>query len=617
MDLIYANEKGEDVGVLTGYTFDLAYGKDENNLECTVSLNDHVCDEGYMLYIEGTEYGGIIDSVGVDTATQIIAYSGRTWQGILEGKVIEPDSGYDYLEVAGDANAVLRELLKRINAGTIFSAKLALSGIDIALYKFRYNAGYSGICEMLANFDAKLCAQYENGIVELSAAPLIDYSQDEEFDTSQVNFRVTKHYRPVNHVICLGSGELKSRYVVHLFADEFGGVQPYTKTELPLSDQDYILDKSQQKMFGVDEVSKIYDYPSSSAVENYILLSSEPADWQKNYTEYYTEEADEDGELSYNEIPTEEEEIYLLLENRPGNWDEDYEKYYEKNESGYSKVTAATKKEYILQSTMPLDWVKNYGNYCQKIGSNYQKVKADTKKEYIPLKKKPDNWSKKYSNYFTIFSDGTKYEYIPISGIQKEKYKVQTIRPSDWVKNYGNYYRRKSKGSGYEKVEGIGKDKKNTPGWKPKKYYTKYTYYVAPIWEPEIYLRKRETDIAPIWEPGKIYTEKSEKTPPVWKSETYYRLIVEKIIPKWREGIFYKKVLDHYAELVDGGLEILKEAFDCDELEVDLDPDIKYDIGDIVGATEPVTGISVAQPITKKIVTIDDTGENIAYEVGR
>lgn len=616
MDLIYTNEKKEDIGVLSGFDLDLAYGKDENDFECKLNLNDHCCESGYLLYIDGTEYGGVIDSIGADTANQIVTYSGRTWQGILEGKAIEPDSGHDYLEVAGDANGILRELLTRINAGPIFSVKAEMSGVDVSLYRFRYDAAYSGICKMLAEFDAKLCAEYKNGTVELWAALLIDYSQNEEFDTSQVNFLATKNYRPINHVICLGTGELKDRYIIHLFADEWGGIQPYSKTILPLSDADYITDKSGQKLFGIDEVCEIHDNPNAQETENFVPLPSEPSNWKENYTEYYTEEMDEEGELSYTEIPLEEEEIYLLLEGKPADWETEYEKYYEESDGSYSKVSAANKKEYLLQSTMPLDWQKNYGEYYQKIGTEYQKVKAATNKEYIPLIKKPNNWSKKYGNYFTIFSDGTKYEYVSVSGISKERYQVQTIQPSNWRKNFGSYYKRKNKGSGYEKVEGTGKDKKSPPAWEPKKYYTKYSYSVAPAWEPEIYLKKKETDIAPVWEAGKFYTEKTEKIPPTWKAETFYRMIVEKAVPRWKEGIYFKRILDHYADLVEGGLEILKEALECDDLEIDLDPEIKYDIGDIVGAFEPVTGIRVAQPITKKIVTIDENGENIEYEVG-
>ena len=38
MDLIYTNENREDVGVLFGYSFDLAFGIDENDFECKLSV---------------------------------------------------------------------------------------------------------------------------------------------------------------------------------------------------------------------------------------------------------------------------------------------------------------------------------------------------------------------------------------------------------------------------------------------------------------------------------------------------------------------------------------------------------------------------------------------------
>ena len=74
--------------------------------------------------------------------------------------------------------------------------------------------------------------------------------------------------------------------------------------------------------------------------------------------------------------------------------------------------------------------------------------------------------------------------------------------------------------------------------------------------------------------------------------------------------------MDHFAELVAGGLERLKESYECDSISVNLDLEGNYDIGDIVGATENITGISVWQPITKKIVTIQRNKETITYEIG-
>ena len=96
MDLIYATAARVDVGVLQGYELDLAYGESENDFELKTSLDNHVCREGYILYVEGTEYGGIIDSIAPNTRSNTLSYKGRTWHGILNSKVICPDKGHDY-----------------------------------------------------------------------------------------------------------------------------------------------------------------------------------------------------------------------------------------------------------------------------------------------------------------------------------------------------------------------------------------------------------------------------------------------------------------------------------------------------------------------------------------
>ena len=88
MDLIFMNSSREDIGVLQDYELDLAFGADENNFECRIQSQAHCCEAGFFLYAEGTEYGGIIDTITSDVANQEIIYSGRTWQGILNGKII-------------------------------------------------------------------------------------------------------------------------------------------------------------------------------------------------------------------------------------------------------------------------------------------------------------------------------------------------------------------------------------------------------------------------------------------------------------------------------------------------------------------------------------------------
>ena len=243
----------EDVGVLKDHTFDLAYGEDENDFECKVVLNDDNCKGGGYLYIENTEYGGIIEKIKVDTKANEITYKGKTWQGILNTKVLEPDAGEDYLVVSGEANSVIGNLISRMGLSALFKASSSDSGLNIASYKMnRYIKGYDGIKKMLKNAGAKLNIVFKNGFVELSAKPIVDYSKDEQFDTDQIEFVVEKNYRHINHVICLGKGELAEREVIHLYADENGNIGTI------------------QSLFGMDEVMEIYENTNAESTDELI-----------------------------------------------------------------------------------------------------------------------------------------------------------------------------------------------------------------------------------------------------------------------------------------------------------------------------------------------------------
>ena len=250
MDLIYADETRKDIGELTDYTFDLAFGEDENDFQCQVSMEGHCCKVDYYLYLEGTEYGGIIDTLGVDTDSGTVTYEGRTWHGILEGKILCPDDGEDYLILSGEANTVLGELIVRTGLSELFEASGEDSGIMIKDYSMnRFIGAYSGIRKMLAAFSGKLKIHHTGVKVQLAAVPMVDYSKDEEWDSSQMGIRASQNANPVNHMICLGKGELSARQIVHLYMDEAGNVS------------------HEQTLTGVKEVTKTYDNPNAESLE--------------------------------------------------------------------------------------------------------------------------------------------------------------------------------------------------------------------------------------------------------------------------------------------------------------------------------------------------------------
>lgn len=267
MDLIYTDTKGIDVNVMPDCELDMAFGSDENDFECTVDLNAHCCNVGCILHAEDvdpagmvlhTEYGGIIDGLKVNTADNSISYTGRTWHGILESKVLCPDAGQDYLILSGEANTVLALLISRMGLTRLFEASGEDSGIRINNYQMnRYIAGYTGIRKMLSSAGAKLVLRYVDGIVILSATHLVDYSKDEEWDSDQMDFAIEQKSRPVNHMVCLGKGDLKDREVIHLYTDAEGNISPV------------------QTMFGTDEVTEVYDYPNVESSDELIKGGTE------------------------------------------------------------------------------------------------------------------------------------------------------------------------------------------------------------------------------------------------------------------------------------------------------------------------------------------------------
>lgn len=250
MDLIYADETRKDIDVILHSTFDLAFGADENNFQCQIGTEDHCCNPDYYLYLEGTEYGGIIDELGTDTDSGTVTYKGRTWHGILAGKILCPDAGQNYLVVSGEANAVLGQLIDRIDLSELFEASTEDSGITIQNYSMnRHIDAYSGIRKMLAAFSGKLKLVYTGEKVKLSAVPLVDYSKDEEWDSSQMGFEASRNVNPVNHMVCLGKGELAERQELHLYMDADGNIS------------------EEQTLFGVKEVATTYDNANAESLE--------------------------------------------------------------------------------------------------------------------------------------------------------------------------------------------------------------------------------------------------------------------------------------------------------------------------------------------------------------
>lgn len=598
MDLIYTDKNRKDIGVLSDYELDEAFGKSENNFSLKISLSEHCMEPGCVIYAENTEYGGIIDTLNPNTKDSTLTYKGRTWHGILNSKVLEPNAGEDYLILSGEANSVLKEIITRLKLNDVFSVSEEDSGIEIIHYQCsRYSCAYDEIRKMLYEFMGKLTINCRMQTVLLSVSPLYDYSADEEWDANQLDFTIEKNYHPVNHLICLGSGDLKDRHVIHLFTDENGGIQPYSFYDNPYQDADYILDKRNQILKEQEEVVEVYDYGNAQDAVNYVLLTSKPQNWQNVYTNFFIAKDDK-----------------------------------------FEQLTKTVEQTYEVLASQPSDWGKRYASYFKKNGSDYANVDGVVQESYVKMSKKPVDWDKNYANYYVYFSDGLTSEYQGVSGVSKDRYRLQTQQPSDWSVTFSDYFKKvnvykffydeykKDKSGTWVKAR-VVKDsqvqneitdkhalifmekvsvgieykalEKKAPKWKKNTFYTKISKQYPPKWKSGYYYRRKEETVAPEFKAGSFYQERSGE-----------------VIPSWKPNSYYIERTDHFADLVKNGIEKLKSYYNDEKITTSLDASISYDVGDVIGSREQVTGVQAAQPITKKILKITSDGNTVSYEIG-
>jgi len=255
--MIYTNTSHVDVGALRSFTLDLAFGADEQSFELACSGPSFT--GGELVYIDGTEYGGIIDQYTQSTNSDATVYTGRTWHGMLAGKVLVPAAGSDYYTLSGDANACIAAVLTKVGLASVLTARTTAAGFNVNYQFNRFCNAYEGLLKMCASVGAVLMIQRHDGITELWAEQAA--AIEDEADSDLMEFDVTRAHRVVNHLVCAGEGELRDREVIDLYADASGNIS------------------TTQTLTGVDEVALLYDYSGADSAE----LASSGAQKLKEY----------------------------------------------------------------------------------------------------------------------------------------------------------------------------------------------------------------------------------------------------------------------------------------------------------------------------------------------
>lgn len=252
-DIVLTDAGHRDLMVLPHARLDVEFGRGDsktmNTLELRVDVDSGVRAElGALVYVEGTEYGGVIDESESDPDARVVTYSGRSWHGILAGKVICPPAGQSHRTVSGEANALLLSLVGLLGLSDVMTASAEDSGVEVGPYSFgRYVDGYTGLLDMLASAGARLGVAYDStiGRAVLSAVPAREEAVGPDSNDARVSVRRVR--RCVNHLISLGEGEGAARVVRHDYADAEGNVS------------------QTQTLTGVDEICETYDYSGADA----------------------------------------------------------------------------------------------------------------------------------------------------------------------------------------------------------------------------------------------------------------------------------------------------------------------------------------------------------------
>lgn len=237
MDLIITDKEGREQGYLNCISVDIENG-DKNDFEIILNRKNYnkiTHSPGCRIFCPNTEWGGIIDTI--HPSGDLLYLNGPTWRGRLDKSIVEPDEGEDYLVLNGDLNKVMRQVLERQGLHDFFQALESSAGAKVTNYQFpRYYSVLAGFESMLRSVGYRLGISYVRkaanyaGYVRVNAVKIIDRSEKIEIGNDmQMKYDIKVNHGVPNHMICLGTGELKDRMVVHLYMNQYRQIvdQPY------------------------------------------------------------------------------------------------------------------------------------------------------------------------------------------------------------------------------------------------------------------------------------------------------------------------------------------------------------------------------------------------------
>lgn len=286
MELMLINTANEQSGYVKDFYLDLEVGGEGSNTFAITVPKDSELTYGCMIAEAGTEFGGIITKIETNTADTKVTWSGRTFRGMIEKRIIRPlnEGVDDYRTVVGNIADVINELLREYGLNSLFVCDE--SQLSVSHQFMRYDNLLHGLVRMLEEVGCILTLQYNenDNMVHIIVKDSTDYSDNVELSNDyKIKIRFNADKGTVNHLVCLGKGELHERVVIDLYVDAEGNI-------------------SQTQTFtGLDEVTEVYENTSCEADELMSYGHQQLQDIVRQTAEFTIDEI-EDMELEIGDV---------------------------------------------------------------------------------------------------------------------------------------------------------------------------------------------------------------------------------------------------------------------------------------------------------------------------
>lgn len=229
MELIVADGAGKTLFPLADFELDMDSGWGDgvdNTFDLIVrDASAPLPEAAWRVYADGTEMGGRVERFELKTgrSSSELHWTGSTWSGVLAKRLLWPDAGQDYLKLAGDANAVLRQAVARLGLGSFFSVPEGDAGVAVSYRCSRDTPdAWTNLRLALRSAGLRLDAKWVDGVCRLQAAKVTDWRG--RVDSDLVDFDLSSDLLVTNHLKAAGKGDLASRQVVDVYADSKGNV---------------------------------------------------------------------------------------------------------------------------------------------------------------------------------------------------------------------------------------------------------------------------------------------------------------------------------------------------------------------------------------------------------